>query len=304
MSGPAPAGGGRHPGERRTRAGLLLGLGCAAGLSAAAAGLLSTRPGDLPVSPRVAAWVNGSPIRGEQLAAALAALGTDRGTAPDDTDRARVLDRLIEEELLVQRGIELGLATHDRRVRRELVMAVMQLAVSEVTAREPTASEVAAFYEANADYFARAPRLRVERIVVRAEPVRSRDEARARAEAVARRLRSGEGLAEVGRALGDPAPELPRIPLPSRKLREYLGPTALRTALELGSGEVSDPVPTTAGLEVLVLVERRSGRAPPLGEVEVEVRAELRRRAGDEALRSYLDELRSRARVRIAAVAP
>ena len=43
---------------------------------------------------------------------------------------------------------------------------------------------------------------------------------------------------------------------------------------------------------------------PPLDEIREEVRAELRRRAGDAALRAYLDELRARADVRVADALP
>jgi parvulin-like peptidyl-prolyl isomerase len=104
----------------------------------------------------------------------------------------------------------------------------------------------------------------------------------------------------VDEALGDAqvAP-VPRDYLPASKLREYLGPTATRRALELAPGEVSDPLRSATGYHVLRLVDRAPGRVPPFEEIEAEVRAEERRRAGDRALREYLDELRERADVRV-----
>ena len=42
---------------------------------------------------------------------------------------------------------------------------------------------------------------------------------------------------------------------------------------------------------------RDAGDVPPLGEVEPLVRSELRRRRGEQALRSYLDGLRAAARL-------
>ena len=97
---------------------------------------------------------------------------------------------------------------------------------------------------------------------------------------------------------------MPADYLPAQKLREYLGPTATRIALELEPGAVSDPVRSAMGRRVLQLVARRAGRVPLLSEIEDEVRAELRRRAGDRALRDYLDELRERADVRIVSELP
>ena len=101
--------------------------------------------------------------------------------------------------------------------------------------------------------------------------------------------------------LGDPevAP-LPDALLPPAKLREYLGPTAARTVMELDVGAVSDPVRTAAGFRVLEVLEREPTRIPPLAEIEELVRTEVRRRRGDEALRAYLDQLRGRAETRVA----
>jgi hypothetical protein len=50
---------------------------------------------------------------------------------------------------------------------------------------------------------------------------------------------------------------------------------------------------------VLVLLDRSPGFAPQLADVREEVRAELRRRASESALRAYLDDLRERADVRV-----
>ena len=79
-----------------------------------------------------------------------------------------------------------------------------------------------------------------------------------------------------------------------------MGPTASRIASELSPGGVSDPIRAGTGWQVVVLVARDAGFVPPLESIEKEVRTEVRRRAGDEALRSYLDELRSRAELVVA----
>ena len=67
------------------------------------------------------------------------------------------------------------------------------------------------------------------------------------------------------------------------------GPRILRAVAALGVGEVSEPLPFAGGFRVLRLVEREPDREPSLAEVEETVRAEWRRRAGDRALRDYLD---------------
>ena len=84
----------------------------------------------------------------------------------------------------------------------------------------------------------------------------------------ASRLRAGEDFAAVDELLGDPqVAELPAGYLPAAKLREYVGPTATRAAMELEPGGVSDPVRSATGYHVLQLVDREEGRVPPFAEI-------------------------------------
>ena len=283
---------------------LWLALGAAAGIACAAVGLLLSGSHDRALPANAAASVNDALIRLEEYDRAVSAFASDRREPIGEDERRHVLDRMIEEELLVQRGLELGLARSDRRVRGDIVSAVIELIVSQANA-EPSDGDVSAFYEANREYFARTERLLVQNVFVRAAPSRSEDEARGRADQAAQRLRAGEPFERVQHELGDTevAP-VPRDLLPVAKLREYLGPTAARAAEQLDVGGTSDPQRSASGYHVLVLLDRSPGRAPPLAEIADEVRAELRRRAGENALRAYLDDLRSRADVRVRDGAP
>lgn len=290
-------------GARRTRA--LLAAGALLGLGLAVGGLL--RGGrEAPSLPHGAvATVNGEVVRTEEFERALAALASDRREPLDEDDRRHILDRLLDEELLVQHGLELGLARHDRRVRSDIVSALIQAVVSEADEREPSRAEIESFYDEHRDYFTEPGRLHVRQIFVRAGSLRDAEAARVRAEEAAVRARNGEGFEAVARALGDePLPPIPDGPLPASKLREYLGPTATRTALALETGAVSEPVRSGSGFHVLQVVAREERRLPPLAEIEEQVRAEWRRRAGDEALRQYLRELRQRATLRVAEPLP
>src|SRR5262249_30566505 len=205
--------------------------------------------------------VNGVPIRTDEYRRALEGVAGDRRVDPDAALRRHVLDRLIDEELLVQRGLELGLARVDPRVRRELAAAVVAEAVTEGDGGDPTPAELAAFYEAERGFFARGGRLHVRQVFVAAET----PDAEGRARLAAQRLRAGEYPAAVRATLGDaePAP-IPDGPLPLAKLAEYLGPTPVRAALALAPGAVSDPVRSAAGFHVLVLVDRDSEVVPRL----------------------------------------
>ena len=92
--------------------------GIVVGVAFAALGLLRTDTrlaASLPA--RTVASVNGTLIFDDQYQRLLQGLESDLREPVSEALRQRVLDRMIDEELLVQRGLELGLAESDRRVR-------------------------------------------------------------------------------------------------------------------------------------------------------------------------------------------
>ena len=295
--------------QSERRAQWLLGLGAAIGLAAAAASLLSgTRTGLGSLSPEAVAGVNGVPILRNHYLRAVEGLASDRREPLSEADRRHVLDRLIEEELLVQHALDLGLAQRDRRARSYLVSAVLDSIVASTDGYLPSASETKAFYAENGDYFARPGRLRVQQVFV-SLPFGAGEEdvarALARAEKAAERLRAGDELELVARELGDrEIAGIPDAPLPPAKLREYLGPSALEAALALPPDGISDPVETPQGFHVLALVARSDRTAQPLESVRPQVIAEMKRREGDRRLRERLDELRDEADVVVASELP
>jgi parvulin-like peptidyl-prolyl isomerase len=246
--------------------------------------------------------VNGVAIRRDDYLRALGAVAGDRRAAIDDATRQRVLDRLIEEELLLQRGLALGLARNDRTLRAELVTATMGLLASSPS--EPTAPELRAFYDAHREYFTEPGRVRARQILIRTEG-RPEEASRTRATDAARRLRAGEPFDTVRAAVGDEeiAP-LPDTLLPAAKLREYVGETAMTAVLERDAGETTDPVRSSMGFHVLQVTERTPPWVPVFDDVVDRVRTEQRRRADDATLRAALTGLRHAADVQTTQALP
>ena len=276
---------------------LLLALGATAGIALAALGLLgSPRGGSLP--PDAVARVNGQTIGVDDYQRTLAAVASDKRAGVDDDDRQRVLERLIDEELLLQRGLELGLVRSDARVRKDLTQAVIEGAVAGAGEVRPSDEELQAFYKAERDFFTQPGRLRVRQIWFKVISAVQAEPALERARAAVARLRAGEDFATVRDAVGDhEITPLPDAPLPPAKLVDYLGPTAVKAVAALSPGETSEPVRSATGYHVLQVVEREPAAAPPLTQIRPVVLGELRRRAGEKALRAYLDDLRARAMI-------
>ncbi len=274
----------------------LLLAGAAIGLGLATFGLLERRAEQVALPREIAAVVGDRTIRRVDYERVLAGVEGDLRSPIDDAMRRRVLDRMIDEELLVQRALDLGLAVIDRRVRGELTSGLIDSIVSEVDSQEPSDREVEQHYEENIDFFTRPGRLRARTIYfsTRRGDSDPRGPAAARAAEALSRLRAGQPVDEVEQALGDEqVSPVPDTLLPASKVRDYTGPSILEAIMQLEPGRFSQPIESGGGLYIASALEREPAIVPSLSEIDALVRQDLKRRRGDEALRAYLTTLRT-----------
>jgi parvulin-like peptidyl-prolyl isomerase len=242
----------------------------------------------LDAANEAAAVVNGVPIPREALARAVLALESDSRNAVTAEREASVLERLIEEEVLVQHGVELGLAETDFAARRALVQSVLALAMAERAGAEPTEAELRRFHRQNAGFFAPAQRFSASVVYFRggASPER--------VQAARKRLQQGADA----RALGDPMiVPVPRAALLETEWRSLIGVDAAAVAARLAPGQVSEPVRASGGVFLVRVDGFIAAPAPLYEDVAQQVRAEQRRRADEEAVRGYIERLKRNARI-------
>jgi len=272
--------------EADQRGTVMLWIGVVVGLALALAGLLDAPARGTGLPAGAVALVGEQVIVEADLVRAIAAVNADRREPADAAERRRLLDRLIDEELLLQHAFELGLTRRDPRIRGQLVGGVIEVVVGEADASEPSAHEVEAFYDQHRGYFAQPGRVRVRRRRVLGDT----DAARRAAQDVAQAWREGRPV-PAGSDVGVPVPD---DLLPLTKLTQYLGPTLVEHAASLEVGAVSEPIAQGGAWHVVQVVDRGEPHEPPLDEIRDVVAAELRRRRGEEALRRYVDDLRRR----------
>ena len=279
--------------KRADRAYLVAGcIGLAAALYGAIGLPLVERAGD------AAAIVNGVPIPREALARAVLALEADSRNPVTPEREAAVLQRLIEEELLVQHGIELGLAESDFNARRAIVQSVLSLAVAERAGQTPSDGELRRFYRENQGFFAPASRFAASVVFVR-------DGAGQAERLEAARSALGRGASAQG--LGDPtAIPFPRSALDQAGWRRLIGPDAAAAAVALAPGDVTPPIASAGGAFLVRLDGFVAAPAPRFEAVAAQVRNEWDRRADETAARGYIARLERAARVerRAATAAP
>jgi hypothetical protein len=289
--------------ERRPLA--WLAAGAAAGVAFAAWGLLGSDARSAALPDGAVASVNGTLLYAEDYQRLVEGVESDTREPAGPELRRRVLDRMIEEELLVQRGVELGLVESDRRVRADITQAMIQSIVVETEDEQPEPDELRRFYEEEAGFFTQPGRVRAAQVFFRVRTPGDEAALLARATEAQRRLLAGEPIERVRSELGDEeVSPIPDTLLPPAKLREYVGPTALRAVMELAPGATSAPVRSGMGMHVFQVIEREEARVPRFEEIAAHVEAEWVRRAGDRALRAYLDDLRAEAQVKTAETLP
>jgi len=273
-----------------------LSIAAAAGLLLALSGAIAPAPRGANESGAVVACVNGAPIRATALQRALGRSRAPQGNPADPELRAALIDRLVDEELLVQRAAEMGLVLSDRGVRKALARAAIDEAVHDASARAPSERELQAFHAANASLFSLPRRVRVRAISfdASADPYAAMRRAQEAAAAIAGGLAFDAAAARFGDHPGLP---LPDALLPEAALLRQLGPSISEAALALAAGGVSSPIRVGASIHLLQLAEVEPERAQPFERVRVQVAAELARRRDDEALEALLARLRAQARI-------
>ncbi|MDX1497634.1 MAG: peptidylprolyl isomerase [Salinisphaeraceae bacterium] len=274
--------------ENKAGYGFLL-LGLLAGLGLALYSLLATQESALPEG--AVARVGDRYIGQEDYARALSAVVIDSEQPLSPEQRRRILNRLIDEELLIQYGQDQGLVRSDRRVRANLVSAVIAAKSIAAETRNISDAEARDFYNQNAAYFSRPQQLQVT-------VLRLPDDADAAAAKAA--WAAGASLDALQGQYG--AQQLSHVPaslLPVGKLRQLVGASLTAQAEAMPAGVVSAPVEINGRLHLL-RVEQRVDAPVAFEQVVEQVKTEMRRREAEQALRAELDALRDELNVQIA----
>jgi parvulin-like peptidyl-prolyl isomerase len=186
----------------------------------------------------------------------------------------------------------LGLHQRDPVVRRVLIDAAKRLIRAAVRVRAPTEEMMESFLRTNQDAFMVPSRTRITHVTINRLARGSATEARARA--LLKRVKTGALGADVAPALGDEAFAPPSLPLlTDRDLERRFGYRFVEALAVAPVGEWSGPVPSRYGLHLVYVHERAPPYLPPLSEIRTQVRRRLVDRLADEWLAFRLQQLRA-----------
>ncbi len=253
--------------------------GAALGLAAAAYGLLERAPSEsLPES--AIARVNDALIGTGHYERTVERLETLNGASLSREDRQRVLEQLIEEELLVQRGIDLGLTESEPSVRTAIVQSLVASVTAEADAADPSDADLAQFLDDHSDRYTYASATKVAAWVTDDERLAQQFSA------AIRNLGTTQAPPDGVR----PVPGIPDSPLPLARLRMFLGPAIAAAVTETPPDSTNVYARQGRWYIVSVVAHADSVRAE-LAAVRSQVLVDYRRDLADRALSSYIQRL-------------
>ena len=278
---------------------VLYAVGALAGLSVAGYVLLSAR-GTVTrqVPAENVALVNDQPILRSDF---ITQVEMETGQPFEKTtrqDKLRVFDEMVNEELKVQRGLELNFAETDQDTRNALSAVVDQQMIAALATTQPTDAELKTYYDRNESSYQSPGAMTVCDLVLSGAGLDA-DGRLVQARAAEADLRNGAALPKV----------MQRYHLTNSNncennyyfaARIHLGSGLFEVARTLATGTVSEPLQGSDGLHLLLMLSNTA----PVGESFADARAQVitdYKNARESKIRAgTMSFLRHRARILIA----
>lgn len=285
---------------------MLLGLGAIIGLCIAGYGLFTAAgTATRTVPPEYIALVNQRPIyRSDYLAQLQTTFSVSLDEATPE-QKQKVLEDMVNEELLVQRGLEVDLASYDPEIRNALVSGVELQMYADVLAKQPTEDELKAWYEQHRDQYSSLGIFQLRDLVLNVNSGESSDAFNQRAQAALAALRAGNNIDSVmqqyqlrdslhlqqgGKAdLGDIFEFAAEANLPR---------AVFAATQKLEAGKVSDPIVVDGeGTHIVVMLKRRNSEPLDFAAVRSRVWTDIKNADQEKVRSSTLSYLRSKSEI-------
>lgn len=242
--------------------------------------------GDVPI-----ASVNGESVSKVEYLRALTAMQAGLDRSLSETDKRAALQVLIDEEVILQHALNIGLARSDPMARKNLVQALMR-STALLTDYETDTQKLETFFKENKHLFVAPRMVRVK--VLTTDKVKTADTFR-------QAMINGETFDAAGRHLGLNEKDLPDD-IPLGKAADYLGGTARDRLATLKEGEIIGPIKSGSESDrqyMFIWLMKATRLDVEFNEVAEIVKAEWQRRQEEKAFETYLSNLRQTADIRL-----
>lgn len=234
------------------------------------------------------AKVDGIPISKAKYLLQLQGLRDDKSNSLTKEDEAYVLERMIEEELLIRRAVDLGLLNTNTIIRGTIIQQVINSIISDNALKPITEKQLRQFYEENKSFFSSATKLRIRQLYFKG--INEVSLKRAHESYLA--LKKEKSFDEILINSDKTTIQIPDTLMTLAKVREYVGPSMMNLAKILKPGEFTSPKKVSTGYKIIFLVDRQDTKAPDFNLARNQIKSEFSKRRDDTSLRYYLDNLK------------
>ncbi|MEW6066703.1 MAG: peptidyl-prolyl cis-trans isomerase [Nitrospirota bacterium] len=216
--------------------------------------------------------------------------------------KERFLNELIKKELLYQEALKQGIdkdGDYQRRIKefqerlnefKKLTLIGLLLEKKIEPKSQITDADVKGYYEKHEEEFAPLNRVRLSHILVKTE-----DEAKN----ILERLRKGEDFAKIAKKSSIEPTSAKKGGDTGYLSRDQITPEIRAIAARLKKGEVSEPIKTELGYQIVKVTDKQTGKLMEFEKVKNSIMQRLVEERQKEAFDSYIEQLKKSYKVDI-----
>jgi hypothetical protein len=195
-----------------------------------------------------------------------------------------IRERLIDEELLIQRAIELDLVRNDSLVKGNVIQTMFQYIINSNELAEPSEAELREYFSKEKNYFSSGKRFKLKNYTFR----NLNDAETARNSLNQGNLESFLKLVETENSI-----DLPNVFLTSQKIRDYLGPKVLEELPSLEKGGFSNIFEINQVPSIVICIDVLLDNNPKFEEIIEQIKSKFIRDREDFLVKEYIENLRN-----------
>ena len=195
-----------------------------------------------------------------------------------------IRERLIDEELLIQRAIELDLVRNDSLVKGNVIQTMFQYIINSNELVEPSEAELREYFSKEKNYFSSGRRYKLKNYTFR----NLNDAETAINFLNQSNLESFLKLVETESAI-----DLPNVFLTPQKIRDYLGPQVLDELPSLEKGGFSNIFEINEVPSIVICIDILLDNNPKFEEIAEQIKNKFIRDREDSLVKEYIENLRN-----------
>ena len=195
-----------------------------------------------------------------------------------------IRERLIDEELLIQRAIELDLVRNDSLVKGNVIQTMFQYIINSNELVEPSEAELREYFSKEKNYFSSGRRYKLKNYTFR----NLND-----AETAINLLNQSDLESFLKLVETESAIDLPNVFLTPQKIRDYLGPKVLDELPSLEKGGFSNIFEINEVPSIVICIDILLDNNPKFEEIAEQIRIKFIRDREDSLVKEYIENLRN-----------